>query len=338
MKKPVTLLLLTFLIAFSCNNPSKNQSGDAGDSGAVAGAPTATSAAGSGVTHQFDINQIPVSTKDLGVFPFFSLPEGLKPLNKPIQRKYDRLFFPIDSIMTPLEGQVWKTFLTPKSDHYDDWSEPFFEKSYDEAIKAAGGVKIFDGKVSRKELDRIKDQATYFGEEGSIDYWNEPVRVYVIHRADGGDVYIQLSGNTAGGQIQILQKAPFKQTITILHADQIKKDLDEKGKAVLHINFDVDKATLLPEGKQAVEEIIKALKADNALKVAVNGYTDNTGDEAHNLQLSRDRARTVMQAVVAGGIEPSRLTSDGFGDKDPIANNSTEDGKAQNRRVELVKN
>ncbi|WP_344981190.1 hypothetical protein [Compostibacter hankyongensis] len=163
------------------------------------------------------------------------------------------LFFPIDSVMTPIEGKVWRTYVEAESGKYDDWSPVFFEKSYDEAIRTAGGVKIFEGKVSREELDRIKEKATYFGDEGSIDYWNDPVRVYVIHRADGGDIYIQLSGNTAGGSIQILQKTPFKQTITILKADQIQKDLAEKGKAILHINFDTDKATLKPEGKQAVD-------------------------------------------------------------------------------------
>lgn len=334
MKTSIVITLFLCFGLFSCNHTSSNQSDAQSDS---ASAPASEASATPAKSNHFDINNIPVSDKDIGTFPFFSLPEGLVSRNKAIQRKYDRLFFPIDSVMTPLDGKVWKSDLTPKSGNIDDWSLPFFEKSYDEAIKSAGGVKIFDGKVSRQELDRIEDQATYFGEEGSIDYWNEPVRVYVIHRADGGDIYIQVSGNTVGGQLQILQEEPFKQTITILKADQIQKDLAEKGKAVLHINFDVDKATLRPEGVQAVDEIVKALKADNSLKIAINGYTDNTGTEAHNLQLSKDRAATVMNAIISSGIDKSRLTSSGFGDKQPIADNNTDDGKAQNRRVELVK-
>lgn len=284
----------------------------------------------------FDITNIPVSDKEIGAFPFFNLPEGLKEQNKAINRKYDMLFFPIDGKMTRIEGKVWKSNII-SSEGYDSWSLPFFQKSYDEAILAAGGVKILDGKVSSEELKRIEPEAKYFGEEGSIDYWNEPVRTYIIRRAGGDDVYIQVSGNTSGGVVQILQKEPFKQTITIVKADQIQKDLTEKGKSVLHINFDTDKATLKPEGTQIVAEIANALKADENLKVAINGYTDNTGDENHNLRLSKQRAETVKNELVKAGIAIDRLSSEGFGQNNPIADNNTEEGKAQNRRVELIK-
>lgn len=338
MKTTVIPTLLISLVLFSCHQAARDQHAQAIDSSTQAEAPVVENQAPPAAQeNKFDIDRIPVAGKDLGVFPFFSLPEGLKPLNKPIQRKYDQLFFPIDNVMVPEEGMVWKTYVTPQSGKGDDWSEPFFEKSYDDAIKAAGGVKIFDGKVSKQELDRIKDQASYFGEEGSIDYWNDPVKVYVIHRPDSGDVYIQLSGNTAGGEIQILETKPFKQTITILKADQIQHDLEQKGKVVLHIQFDTDQATLRPDGRQAVEEILKALQSDSRLKVAINGYTDNTGAEPHNLQLSKDRAATVMNTLISAGIDKSRLTAQGFGDKNPLADNGTDAGKAENRRVELVK-
>jgi outer membrane protein OmpA-like peptidoglycan-associated protein len=283
----------------------------------------------------FDINSIPVSEKELGKFPFFSFPGGIEAQNKPIERKFDRLFFPFNGVMTPVEGKVYKTNLVAHKE--GDWSFAFVEKSYDEAIKAVGGVKIFDAKVSQEELDRIKEQATYFGEEGSIDYWNLPAKVYVIRRPNGDDVYIQFAGNTSSGDIQILQKEAFRQTITMLKADEIKKQIDEKGKAVLHINFDTDKASLKPDGQEAVAEIVKVLQADNNLKLAINGYTDNSGNNDHNLQLSKDRASTVLKAITQKGIATNRLSSDGFGSGNPIATNDTEDGKAQNRRVELVK-
>ena len=239
--------------------------------------------------------------------------------------------------MTPIEGRVWKASITPASRKYSDWSLPYFEKSYEEAITAAGGVKIFDAKVSQAELDRIKDEATYFGEDGSIDYWNNPVKVYVIRRADGGDIYIQFSGNSAGGKLQILQQEAFKQTITFLTSDDIRKQLDENGKAVLHINFDTDKSSLKPDGAEAVKEIAKMLQSDNSLNIAINGYTDDSGSADHNQRLSEARATTVRDELIKAGIDGSRLTSKGFGQESPIADNSTEEGKAQNRRVELVK-
>jgi hypothetical protein len=64
---------------------------------------------------------------------------------------------------------------------------------------------LFQGKVGQTELDRIKDEATYFGEEGPIDYPNNLVRVYAIRRKDGDHFFIQFSGNSAGAAIQILQ-------------------------------------------------------------------------------------------------------------------------------------
>ncbi len=219
----------------------------------------------------------------------------------------------------------------------NDWSLPYFEKSYEEAIKAVGGVKIFDGKISQEEYDRYHNEATCLGEEGSIGYTGQNIKVYVIHRADGADIYIQLAGYSAGGYVNILQKEPFKQTITLLQSDQIEKELAEKGKAILYINFDVDKATLKPDGKDAVKEITKALNHDQTLKLSIERHTDNTGSPVHNKELSEGRANTVKAELTASGIDASRLKAVGYGAEKPLVENNSEEHKAKNRRVGLVK-
>lgn len=155
---------------------------------------------------EFDINSIPISNQELGDFPFLDVPEGLTEQNKPLQRKFDRLFFPIDGTMTPLEGSVWKSNIVMQRDNTDEWSLPYFEKSYDEAIKAVGGVKIFDGEITKEEYDRYHSQAPYLGEDGSIGYAGQNIKVYAIHREDGANIFIQLAGYSAGGYINILQK------------------------------------------------------------------------------------------------------------------------------------
>lgn len=339
MKRIALVMFLAVMASLtSCKNDTKQTSEDSNTDVMETSKPVAKeNITTTTKKSSFDINSIPVSTAELGDIPFFSFPKGYASQNSPSKKSYDMLFFPIDGIMTPMEGKIWKTNIVTADDNDEDWSLVFFKKSYDDAITSAGGVKIFDGKVSREEMDRIEDEATYFGEQGSIDYWNDPVRVYAIHRQNGDNIFIQLSGNSASGDIQILQTAPFKQTIKLLKSDQIQKDLKEKGKSVLHINFDTDKATLKPDGKEAVAEISKALQSDNALNISINGYTDNTGDDAHNFQLSKDRAAAVKTAIIASGIDAKRLDSTGFGSKNPIADNSTDDGKTQNRRVELVK-
>ncbi len=285
---------------------------------------------------KFNINELPISKVDLGEFPFFGLPEGLVTTNRPIQRKYDVLYVALDGIMTPLEGKVWKTYISAEGG-YDEWSLPYFQKSYDDIITSVDGVKVFDGKINSEEYERYHDDAVYMGEDGSIGYVGQRIRTYVIRRPDGGNIYVQLAGDGVSGSLNILQEKPFEQTISILKSDKIQKDLEESGKVVLYINFELDKAVLTPKGAEAVEEVAKALRSDKGLKVSIHGYTDASGDDAHNQKLSENRAQTVMKELVSMGIDAQRLSFQGHGSQNPIADNETEEGRAKNRRVELIK-
>jgi OOP family OmpA-OmpF porin len=80
-----------------------------------------------------------------------------------------------------------------------------------------------------------------------------------------------------------------------------------------------------------------ALKAAAAIKVEVGGHTDNAGTPDGNLRLSQERAQAVMAALVQRGIAAARMTAKGYGQATPVADNRTEEGRAKNRRVELVK-
>ncbi|MBD2703267.1 OmpA family protein [Spirosoma sp. BT702] len=110
------------------------------------------------------------------------------------------------------------------------------------------------------------------------------------------------------------------------------------GKYISHgILFDVNKATLKPESMGEINAIVNVLTANPNLKVDVSGHTDADGDDASNLKLSEARANTVKSQLVSMGIEATRLTAKGYGETKPIADNATFEGKAQNRRVEFVK-
>ena len=109
-------------------------------------------------------------------------------------------------------------------------------------------------------------------------------------------------------------------------------------KIVTHgINFDIDKATIKPESMGTLNMIAQVMRANPALKFEIDGHTDNTGTPDHNLTLSQQRADAVREQLIAMGIDGSRLTSKGFGDSKPMADNGTLEGKANNRRVEFVK-
>jgi len=123
----------------------------------------------------------------------------------------------------------------------------------------------------------------------------------------------------------------------VANADALKSGLADVGHVeVPGIFFDFGKADIKPESQPAIDEVVKMLKASPALKVWVVGHTDNVGLGETNVALSNARAAAVVKALVAAGIEPRRLIPEGVGPFSPVASNTTEDGRAKNRRVELV--
>ena len=101
-------------------------------------------------------------------------------------------------------------------------------------------------------------------------------------------------------------------------------------------NFDFNKSTLTPAGKAKVAEAGQILKNNPTIHVEVAGYTDSIGSDAYNMKLSERRARTVYEELIKDGIPASRMTPRGYGKTHPIADNKTAEGRARNRRVELV--
>ncbi len=93
--------------------------------------------------------------------------------------------------------------------------------------------------------------------------------------------------------------------------------------------------TCKPESGAELAEIVQLLKDNPTLKIQINGHTDNSGKPADNIKLSEDRAKSVTDYLIAKGIAPIRLSSKGWGDTQPIADNSAPEGRARNRRTEL---
>ncbi len=103
------------------------------------------------------------------------------------------------------------------------------------------------------------------------------------------------------------------------------------------ILFDVNKATIKPESMGVINEIAKMMKEHSDLKLRIEGHTDSDGDKSFNQGLSEERAGAVRGLLVESGIASSRLETKGYGESKPVADNSTPEGKANNRRVEFVK-
>lgn len=154
-----------------------------------------------------------------------------------------------------------------------------------------------------------------------------------------GERWLSLMINNNGDQMMmaIIETGEMKQKIEF-SADEMADQVTATGKITLHgILFDTAKTDIKPESNAVLDEVTSLLQKHPEMKFSVEGHTDNVGAKASNLTLSRGRAAAVKAALVSRGIAAGRLTSDGFGDTKPVADNTAEEGRAQNRRVELVK-
>lgn len=173
----------------------------------------------------------------------------------------------------------------------------------------------------------------------------------VCEYEDGGNYYSTIKivkngmetwaflGQSGGGySLDIIEKQAMVQDV-VADASSMANSIRETGKvAVYGIYFDTGKATLKPESLSSLQEIAKLLKSDSSLKLYVVGHTDNTGGFDANMKLSMDRATSVVNELVSKhSISAAILKACGDGPTAPVATNSTEEGKALNRRVELVK-
>jgi outer membrane protein OmpA-like peptidoglycan-associated protein len=153
----------------------------------------------------------------------------------------------------------------------------------------------------------------------------------------GVSTWMQISSSETSVQVVVIEEKPLTLSIKPPAEDALKKALDADGHVALYVPFDFDKATLKPEAAPVIALMVKLLKDNATLKVAIEGHTDNIGGAEYNQKLSEARARTVVEAVVAGGIARERLSGVGIGAARPVADNATAEGRAKNRRVELVK-
>jgi len=188
-------------------------------------------------------------------------------------------------------------------------------RNYTNAIKKVGGQIIYeweDGGYQCSVMKLIKN---------GMETW----------------AYVESAGNGMY-KITIVEKQAMNQDV-VADASSMAKSIKESGKvAVYGIYFDTGKSTLKPESTPTLKEITKLLKADPNLKLYVVGHTDNVGKIETNMKLSMDRAIAVVNALVTQySVNAARLYSCGDGPTCPVATNDTEEGKALNRRVELVK-
>jgi outer membrane protein OmpA-like peptidoglycan-associated protein len=155
--------------------------------------------------------------------------------------------------------------------------------------------------------------------------------------ANKGDTWYWLQNSGSYYYQTLLTVKSMQQEVTA-DASTIADELSKSGHIALYgIHFETAKATILPDSETVLAEVTKMLQQNPDVKVSIEGHTDNVGSAAANQTLSEKRAQAVVAWLSSHGIEGSRLKAKGWGASKPVDDNATEDGRAKNRRVELVK-
>lgn len=186
-------------------------------------------------------------------------------------------------------------------------------RNYQNAARSAGGQVLDDTKGG--------------------NWYNTTLRL----ARTGKEIWILVEAREDAHWLTIVERQAMKQDVG-MDAAGMADGLNANGSISLYgIYFDTGKSELKPESEPALSEIAKLLTQNTTLKVGIVGHTDMVGDSAANLKLSQARAQSVLSALVSKyRIAGSRLTPFGNGPYAPVASNKTEEGRAKNRRVELV--
>lgn len=309
--------------------PTMHYEGAPGTTRAVtaAGAPPAAAV-------PFNIDAIPVHTAPLPPFPFLAYPDQVSEgYRKTRQAGFDTASFIVGKQVRSVEGKVETRRFENK---FAGMSRMAIQRNYEAALAGLGAVRVDTVAPEDKALiaanGNADDMRTRLGIEGT----DVPYASYLVRTPDK-QIWVALMLTDDRTSMVVAEEKAMQQTVALVTADTMRSELAAKGRIALYINFDTDRATIRGDGKPVVDEIAKLLKNDPTLKLSIEGHTDNSGDDRHNLTLSRQRADAVVQALAGSGIDSKRLHAAGRGATTPLADNMDEAGRAKNRRVELVK-
>jgi len=222
-----------------------------------------------------------------------------------------------------------------------------------DAVKFATdkGPVTVEGKVTRMNYRRprafphpgglaIRRNYENAAVEAGGEVMGRGLRTVVVRLAtpEGGEVWAEIEASENNSsmvyQLTIVERAAMAQQIT---ANAMAAALDKDGFVTLYINFATGQSAILPDSMPTVDQLAEALTGAPALRVSVEGHTDDVGAEAANQALSEARAAAGAAALATRGIGSDRVQSRGWGESKPLAANTTDEARAKNRRVEIVR-
>jgi outer membrane protein OmpA-like peptidoglycan-associated protein len=189
------------------------------------------------------------------------------------------------------------------------------------------------GKVLSNEIIVFKSSVNSTEYQGLSDSTGK----FSLHLPTGANYEIFILGFQDSTSYNILE-IPALKNPNARYANPFVVDIQfeaPKSFVFQNCNFETGKSDLKAESFAAIDNLVDYLNRKTDVKIEIDGYTDDVGSEASNLTLSMARANTVRAYILTKGISPDRVTAKGFGMDDPIADNATASGRAQNRRMEV---
>lgn len=292
--------------------------------------------------------------------------------NAPLERQSDKVDAHNNDLYLPpepltVEGRLTRmSYLQPEGR-----SALEVVRGYQQAVKDAGGSVLFECSGDACGGSAVKAARSGGSKTGIIhmlypyDMIAGPWTECVLQEDRSGQRYTLLDLPKAGGKAAVLawtvgdvsagsnckawvgrlvtlvvtvETAKREQRMETIAASAMGQGLAQEGRVALYaIQFDTAKADIKPESRPQLAELVSFLRGAPATKVLVVGHTDNQAGIDYNLDLSRRRAQAVVAALTSAGIPAGRMAAQGVGMAAPLASNETEEGRAKNRRVELVK-
>jgi len=287
-----------------------------------------------------DSEQISLSTIKT-TFPFyFQPPEGYRYGDNYTEMNFDEIYrFYKDSSTLTVGGKHYETGIILKEPDEEEkkkrkrkkeeeeepvvYSSSLIFAHYNQQIKAAGGI----------EVDLSEKSVYPFNHQDAAS-----IKRYVI-RTDKGIIWIDIIALSTLEQVNysVIFEGKIKEPVNIIEAERLNYALNKYGRVVVYVNFADGKASLQPNGIKAIDEIAKLMRINKELKLSIEAHTDDAGSTEYCKKLSSERLKTIADYLKELKVNPARFKTIAYGSDRFVADNTTTDNKAKNRRIELVK-
>lgn len=288
-------------------------------------------------------NSLPVTKAELGTFPYVKTLPNLAHRNPNDSLTIDQnrtYFFDGQKYLT-VDGQVSAQLLSVQDDTKKIPSEFQIIQEFDKVVTTLGGKKVYAGKLPEDALkklaghDLVELGATH--QVASSAYYG--VVEYVIKTA-AKEVWLQVVPATIGSKfisLLIVEKQLPLIGLNTNRENALLTELEKTGKAISHLDFELDNAGLLSQSKDELLNLVGIFQAHPAWRLRIEVNMASVGTPAYSLSLTEQRAAALKEALLDLGVKATSVEANGVGDTKPLASNDTETGRLANTRVGIVR-